>query len=449
MEQSNKKRRERVWRVVDYRDLFFAETANRTQELEQVQYTQRHISASFNNPAAQRHLNRMAGLQETLGFTEYLIAKELFERLLDRSQLHRGKDKYLRGYVVDERLRPAGTTRIASLVRMPVTQATIEKAIKQLDRCGLLELAEMPLAPNQPVHPIDPPAEPADEPTGTVGKKNSKLSAKSGKATRKTAAHKELDEVSIGIASRCTSMHLNRTSEEDKDPRPSASVEQEIEIVRTSGPTDGEWETEGDAGASPRTAENETDADRDQGQGPLRNDAGQPTRPLNPKTDTDTDWNRECDVGNDRDVEADAGTQPRGPTVPTETEGGGSFQPIPSVQLEAVLSRIYDHSGHTYAEAVYRAIGVPHAIESPKGRAEYEAFATAWQRAIAAKLSPSALNEIWGKGIKAAQQLERKRSRGYKFRKSAEATWMHMFFERISLVINKATVMAKNKCKAL
>jgi hypothetical protein len=450
MEKTSKaKRTEKVWRVVDYRDLFFAETANRTQELEQVQYTQRHISASFNNPAAQRHLNRMAGLQDTLGFTDYLIAKELFERLLDRSQLHRGQDKYLRGYVVDERLRPAGVARIASLVRMPVTQATIEKAIKQLDRCGLLEQSEMPLAPHQPTPPIDPPAEPVDSSSETAGKKSSKTSAKSGKAARKTAAQKDLDEVSIDIASKCTSMHLNRESEEDLDPRPSASVEQEIEIDRTSEPTDGDGETEGDAGASPWTAEKETDTDRGKRQGPLRNDTGKPTGPLKPKTEADTDRDRDCESRIDLDTDIDDETQPTEPIGPTETEGGVSFQQIPSVQMESVLNRIYDHSGHTYADAVYRAIGVPHALDSPKGRAEFEAFATAWQRAIAAKLPPSALNEIWHKGLKTAHDLERKRSRGYRFRKSAEATWMHMFFERVATVKSKAIGMNKDKCKAL
>jgi hypothetical protein len=292
----------------------------------------------------------------------------------------------------------------------------------------------MPLAPNQPVPPIDPPAEPVDSPPETAGKKSSKTSAKSGKAARKTAAQKDLDEVSIDIASKCTSMHLNRKSEEDIDPRPSASVETEIEIDRTSEPTDGDGET---------------DRDRDQGQGPLRNDVGKPTGPLKPKTETDTDRDRDCQSRIDLDTDIDDETQPTEPIGPTETEGGDRFQPIPSVQLESVLNRIYDHSGHTYADAVYRAIGVPHALDSPKGRAEFEAFATAWQRAIAAKLPPSALNEIWHKGIKTAQQLERKRSRGYRFRKSAEATWMHMFFERVSTTKSKAVGMAKDKRKAL
>lgn len=431
-------RTDKVWRVVDYRDLFFAETANRTQELEMVQYTQRHISAPFSNPAAQRHLNRMAGLQDTLGFTEYLIAKELFERLLDRSQLHRGADKYLRGYVVDERLRPAGIARIASLVRMPVTQGTIEKAIKQLDRCGLLELAEMPLAPTQPVPPLDPPAKPDDLAADDAAAKASKTHAKSGKAVRKTAVHKELGEVSIELASRCTPMHLNRTSDTDK----------EKEITRTSTLT-ADGETEGDACASPGTAENETDTDRRHRHGPLNNDAGKPTGPLETKSDTDTDRNGECESEGNLDTDSESTTQPIEPTEPTETEGVDGLQCKSTVQLDAVLNRLYDPSGYAFAGEVYRAIGVQFAITEPKGRAEYEAFASAWQRAIQAKLKPSVLNDLWAKGIKSANQLERKKSRGYKFRKSAEATWMHLFFERINAAKREAVASGLEQCKAL
>jgi hypothetical protein len=438
---------EMCWHIVDYIELFKALNANRTYELEQVQYTQRHLAAPFDKPAVQRHINRMGGLMETLGFMDYLVAKELYERLLDRSQLQRGEDKYLRGYVVDERLRPATAGRIAALVRMPLPAAAIEKGIKHLHKVGLIEhvpLPDKPAAPAPQPQP-EPPASPPQTPSPTAPaphEKPDKTTPAPAKPRRKTAAQKDLDEGRRRLAGTSQGLHheveREKERERESDPRPSASVEKEKEITRPSASLETDPKTEGDADAEP-----ESTAD-----GPN----GTLTRNANAKpTQTGTDAESDADSGEQPDPDSDddgqrdgqtCQTHPR-PTGPTGTEPGGT------VNLASVIERLYDPSGYQFAAEVYQAIGVRLPKDSPGGRAEIEAFASAWQRASKAGLTPSALNDLWSKGIHSARQLERKKARGYRFRKSAEATWMHTFFQRLDAVKRESVRASTRVCKVL
>ena len=127
-----------------------------------------------------------------------------------------------------------------------------------------------------------------------------------------------------------------------------------------------------------------------------------------------------------------AATPPRNPTDPTDpTETDG--QTGGNIRFSEKLESLYDPSGYAFAAAVYRAIEHPGRMDSREGRSQIESMASAWQRAVRAKLKPSQLDELWCKSIKRARFHAQRRKRQPKaYRTGPEAVWMHEFNERLS-----------------
>ncbi len=129
----------KVWHIFHYAQLFRAVGANGS-ELEMVRYSQRPI-VGFNQYAEQ-FVQQMAALKAMLPLPEFVMARYVFEELLDHAQKHHNENKPLRGYVLDERLRPAGAARIAQMIG--IKEDAVQTHLKMLEKVGLIERVDMP-----------------------------------------------------------------------------------------------------------------------------------------------------------------------------------------------------------------------------------------------------------------------------------------------------------------
>ena len=398
-----------AWHIFHYDELFRAEGANHT-ELEFVRYSKRHLTGW--TAEAEQYCQQMAALKQTLAFEAFVMARHIFEELLDFSQMHHQKNKYLRGFVLDERHRPAGPLRIAQMIGCTAETAT--EMLTILERVGLIERAAVPPAP----------------PKNTVKKTAEKPAEKATKKTAKKASGGSKSRKKAEGAHQVPPPALSFFKEEEKVevPQPSASVKEQEE-------NEGQNLKPAAAAAPPLGGQGTADAvlERPKGQGEPEPEeqAGRPGK--RPRQGTGGS--------------AGKAESPSSPTAAplnlnlmdlTETDGGGpdsktANSDSPStIRLTDRMDELYDSTGYVFAERVYREIGVPHAMDSPTGRSEIEAFAAAWQRAMRKGLKPSELNALFDKMIKRAGCLGRQRRRGKKFRNSAEATLMYEFNMRLA-----------------
>lgn len=396
------KRTQRVWRVAFYQPLYKAVNANGSAELEEVQYTQRHINPSHKNPAAQLVINRFDGLKQTLPLGEFLAAKYVYEEMLDQSQTrHRGEYKYLRGYWVDERMEPASAARVAAMTGVP--PAAVEKAIRQLDRVGLIERLEMPLRPDPEEIPSPPP--PATEPDldGSGGEKPDGKGKKAGKQRTSKSLRSQFEP---------TSKCLKEVEEEslrpsasakkgNKNPRPSASAEGEGNQNPAGGPG-------GPCGNPKPKAEGKAQADQEGNREWTREPKGKAEAALSPTTAPPMLM----------------------PILPTEAETRGSQKSKNETLLEG--------SGIQFADLIYCAIFRDHVVGQVEEARERGEFASMWQRVLLVRptLESAVLDRLWCGGLEDARRVGMMVGRRKYFREGPGAYWTSIFKKRLAAAVS-------------
>lgn len=500
----------KVWHIVDYEKLFFATQTGKPIELEAVQYTPRHIAAPWDDPVRQVHINRMTELRSTLKAGDYLAAKELYENLLDRSQLmHKGPDKYLRGYVVDANLKPLPAARIGLVTWMPLTPAEGKRLLTLLERAGLIEQTAMPDRPaagpteDEP-GPLTPDPLPEDNPAARA-KAAQKYRRKPAQKTHQPAAvapdknrkppktHDLIDVASQSRVSResvATEADKNKNKNSKEKPKPtlglSASVEPEKETFGLSA-EGGEGGNrpltrDTDRGRGTPTAEAEPrSADRDEtGRNGMKATGDGLNRPLTREPKAEPDETRDRDgppvgvqeirkatptadagggTGGERE-HRDAGQgrdSPDEPSGPKETEVSEGPDTLRAAQ-ERLLARqaeiarqrqegrqqaVERVGGYAYAEQVYAALQVPYGRDTPQGRAEIEAFVTAYQRAMGG-VPQGQVEMLRSKGLRSAFRLGN--NRGRRQYRNVSAIWISEFGRRASSV---AASVSHAECKVL
>lgn len=373
-----RKRNGRAWHIVDYDQLFKAVASSRNSELEQVQYTQRHINANHQRPAAQRHITLMAALRQTAeSFEQYLLVKWVYEELLDQSQAHCGAQRYLRGWVVDERLRPPTVKRIGQM--LGIDEKRVQLALKKLEYHGLMEQRPLP-RPEE--------ADAGGDENRDGGGENADLDGDEGQ-----------------VHPKCTSgapqVHSPLKKGKKENRRPSASVkkpekEKKLGLSAEEGQTEaaaagaasaptGKAKTPAHAG---RQGQTETEGPTAEGQGPNGPQAGS-----EPAAETKSKPNAPS---------SPAATPPMA-EEPTETDGGGDVK-----RAAANLDNLCDGSGQAFAWEVYRRLAMPFEFESPECKAQLASFASVYQSALLEVRLPTKRQRLWDAAMKHADELGRR-----------------------------------------
>ena len=132
---------------------------------------------------------------------------------------------------------------------------------------------------------------------------------------------------------------------------------------------------------------------------------------------------------------------------PTETDAGVGKQrtgcssnPPPSIidrEIDQFLNNAlggnqayYSEEAKQFGAEIFRKLGVPYDPTSPEGLSELCSFASLWDKAVEANLSPSVLSELWDSSIRDAEKIAKRRGKT-KFKKSLEATWCYSFNRRL------------------
>jgi hypothetical protein len=400
----------KVWHITDYAVLYKAMLPNRKGELDQVQYTQRHINPPYDKPEAVRCVNRFRALQQTRSIEQFLKIKFVYEELLDQSQHLAGEYKYLRGYVVDECMQPPSPKRICQMLPL-LKPADVKMALAELARVQLIELVELPLAaPDEPLP--EQPEQPEDEKPAD----NGLFDGESGECT-----------------SGAPQVHLpSQESEKQKNTRrPSASGNEERRKTRNRK---GESSAAGAASEPNGKANAKTPA-------PAGPEGQQESR--SPKPEGQAGQDREA--AQDAAAEAETQTRTAGPRSekPTGTDGSGGDQldALYSANLFAgeVWRRLRmglhapfdskagtDGSGGDQLDALYSAnlfagevwrrlrMGLHAPFDSKEGRSQFESFASVWQQACRALVQKSKLEAVRDLAYRQADQLGRKFERAGK-----------------------------------
>jgi hypothetical protein len=387
--------RQAAWHITDYENLFFAESKN-GGDIQSVQYSKRPICAA--SEWSVLYLQRVAALRTGLAIRDYYVTLGVFELLLDESQQYRGSMIGLRGYVLDEQLRPAGAARIAE--RTGLEKKEIEKILKCLERVGMLEKKPMPAVPTGGG---DRP-EKADKPAAsrTAGPRK-KSTAGRGK---KTAGGRKKAETGARV----------EPGEPMFTALQEAESESEIESKRKNKTI--EFEKENQA--------------QGRGKGPVQTESegqGQPKSNPNPKGKANGNRNGKPQA---EAAQAPEPAQYPNLTGPTQSDAGagqgkdgGHGAGSGSIRLADYLDELY--SPEAFAAAVYAGLGFVRA-DGLRARQEARALAAAWERAMDAGLGPGWLKRLWDKSVAEAGQLYHKRRRC----KNVAAVWMATFNRRLA-----------------
>ncbi|MFA7455592.1 MAG: hypothetical protein WCZ10_14145 [Desulfobulbaceae bacterium] len=399
MAKTAKSRTATAWHIVDYRRLFYArDKAGR--EIQEVCYSQRPIVG--HNEWAVLYLQRMGLLRRDLGREAFASVRLLFDDMLDHSQRYRGTLQYLRGYVLDEQLRPAKGAKIGQLFGLDRKAA--DKALKLLKNVGLIEEVTLPEGPEGPQ---DSPPPPEDEEGGTAaGGKNPRPKphtgggkGQGGKRGKKPAGGRKKGETG-GDVEPCGDTSTSLLERESESLRPTASANQERENLRPSASI----EREGAAVA----AQSRNGA----AGGPCTALAGR-----RGKAEAEAEGKAQSEPGADLEPTAEGDSQtepPLSPTTtppmpmePTQAEPGGAVRK----RFEAMAEQWWDRSGEYFAEEIFKVIypfGIRDANETAREKAE---FASMWQRVLLCKFGPTKISALWEGGIKDAHATVKRADR--------------------------------------
>jgi hypothetical protein len=430
-----------AWHIYHYQELFRAEGSNGS-ELEFVRYSKRHLTGW--TAEAEQYCRQVAALRQTLGFAEFVMAKHIFEALLDMSQLHHQGDKYLRGYILDERQRPAGPTRIGQMIGCDA--ATAEKFLKILERVGLIDRCEVPASPGCG----------GGETVGSSAAKSTKKRVR--KTVKKAAGGSKTRKKRQGgtqVEPPPPAFFKGEVEGKEESLRPSASAQDEDKNKLGLSASKGNVQDEGTAAAAPpRSDEGQAQAEgpagaglkpkaeeqaglqagsKRQGKGNVQDEgtaAAAPPRSAEGKDRAEGP----ASAGPESKAEEQAGLQagsksqgkgnaqaepPTTPTTtppiadrPTETDGGGAGVVLsagsPPLDLSADerFERFMGAGSPTaFADEAYRRLRMPFAWGSPEACRECESFVSVYTSAVMQIRQPNRMKEFYAKAIKQADEL--------------------------------------------
>lgn len=298
------------------------------------------------------------------------------------------RSRAYRGYLLDDRLRPASNGWLAALCGLD--SRTMQRCLKALASIGLVVQTPLPqwdLSKNKdPESPAAEKPKPAQKGPKNAKKRNPrKRPEKNGKNRRPLNIVKVKDKVKDKEKDKKKEIGIRQRKSEEKKKKTSDSI-------KDNPKTEIETETEGKANAQ---------ASRQ----------GQPTAVPPPPP-------------------AAQSPKPKSkPTDPSQSDAGEAVSctqepPPPSINLSAMLNDLYNPE--LFADAVFQRLfgGPPCGLH---GRQEIGAYASAWERALQASLKPSELKRLWDRSLLRAEQISRKRRRV----KSPGAVWMHEFNKRL------------------
>ncbi|MCE5185109.1 MAG: hypothetical protein LLF76_03170 [Planctomycetaceae bacterium] len=368
-------------------------------------------------------------LAEQLASLRCMASEDMPEILLEGcfwrlAKMAANRSRVYRGYLLDERYQPATAGKIAMWLGLgaDLTAGVLEG----LEKAGLIERVPLPEFVDDGDDPGSTPPAADEPPAGREKPTRKKTAAKGSKAARKknsAQGRKFPDTFKKG------------EDESEVNPQPSASGKGEKKTEDQPSAAEGQ-------GPAARAAEAKGQA---QGQGAaIAAQAGPNQREAESEAEAEPEQQAGREVQQKRNGQRESQPQGYAPSSPTTaplnltgdltgTDGGGAGnKTAPNINIVSYLDELYDRTGYIFADRVFRAIGVPHSQDSPAGRSEIEAFASAWQRALRSGRKPTELNELFDKSIKRAEFFGRQRARGKRYRNGPEAVWMYEFNQRLA-----------------
>jgi hypothetical protein len=379
-------------------------------------------------------------LAEQLSSLRCMATDEMPEILLEGcfwrlAKMAANRSRVYRGYLLDERYQPATACRIAMWLGLNADLATA--VMDGLEKAGLVERVPLPefIDDDDGDDPDDP--TPAQNDTGETGKG----SKKPGRRKTAPAGSKKAKKTNSGNGRKFPDTFKKGEDESEVNPQPSASGKGERENEDQPSAAEGQ----GPAARAAEAKGQDAASRLPEGVRTIGSVAARMVSELlkaEAESETETEKQAGCEGNCERTGTGQSQPQGKAPSAPTTTplnltgdltgtDGLGEGK-ASNIKLTDRLDELYDSTGYLFADKVFRAIGVPHAVGSPIGRSEIEAFASAWQRALKSGRNVTALNELFDKSVKRAEFFGRQRARGKRYRQGPEAVWMYEFNQRLS-----------------
>lgn len=319
------------------------------------------------------------------------------------------RSRCYRGYLLDEKLAPAGEEKIASWLRLD--KRLTRAALRRLAASGLIERVALPVWDTSK----------NDDPLDKRGRKKVDTKARNASKRGKRGHPRTNARGGPGAPRRATARAGSSIQERQVGKSESQSnLNGEKTAIGTEEHKDGAA-----LKASPRPAEKKGKAEARQ------------------RITAQIAAMRQAEMA-ERTASSPAAAPPNLPNMPRVSDAsrdglrktaghpGGSvtrgLQPLATI-LPEVMAR-YSPRAQAFAGRIYACMGVPYDPESRQGHREMGNLASAWISAEMAGLSPGQLNELCDGAVKSAEKVYRMRSAGKRFRKSAEAVWRYEFTAR-------------------
>ena len=367
------------------------------------------------------------------------VLKTRDNRLVLRGAFHELKEiaanrsRCYRGYLLDERFRPATERKISQWLNVDIKLA--RKILKDLADIGLIERVPVPQfdptvndPPEKKPKAKDEPAQPGRKPVGRKPKPSKNAGQTRGGGSKNAAI-----PGATGNAGNSTEA-FTRGNGNGKNENGNSEVQSESEKGKT-----GKKRKKEKAQAAPVPGK--------------RKKLNPPSTPSdNPKAKAKQKNNAQLKLHRNttpegtgeekRTTSSPATTHPTFPSIPTVSDAGGGkgdseSNPTkpPHVGSGSFVNRVeklYDSSCQEFAGKIYRELRIPHEMDSTVGRQELGNFATAWSLAQVAGLQPAQLATLWDKSVKEAKAIGLKYKRGVKFTKGPGAVWRSIFNKRLA-----------------
>ena len=415
---------QKIWHIYRFKDRYeLYEDSFRKKPLK---YTKDFVGSGQDDES----ISHFKQIEAVMSQPDGLIARGLFSEILNRAA---NQSICYRGYLLDDKYRPAGNQAIGHWVRQDAK--TIKKLLRILEKGGLIERVPLPKfdpkinEPSSPSNSPSPEDEESDAPKRAPRRRPSRsTAAKTGRGGSKNAEKPKLRETP-GISGKTRDSLQNGNG---KDRLPSASG-------------NGKDQNEGkkSTAAAPLSPEAQEEKQEKQEKGPKPKEKPK-SKPKPKKTQPASQADAESKGASASKTASSPTTTPPMsnmpmPNMPTDSDAGGgdekrygSQNPPCSVNdVIGQLDRLYDPECQEFAAAIYAGLKVPHPPDSPEGRRELCNYAAAWSKAQTSGIPPSGLMDLWARSVKEAETLGNKRRR-VKFTKGPEAVWRSTFNKRLS-----------------
>jgi hypothetical protein len=397
----------KVWHIFHYDELFRAvDQKNPNRWIPLVLYSQRPIIGC--NEYSEQYIQQMAALKlQSKAIEQYVMAKHVFEELLDRSQKYHRGNQYLRGYILNEKLMPADSDRIAAMLEFD--KRATKRYLSWLEEVGLIELVEMPKLKTAAELKAEKNEDDSAKNADNLGEKPEMWNRVDTAAQNSTGLQESGKRVT-GKGNTKNKYPGTDKGKEKNNPNPKGIGEHDLqeqigELIR---PPKAELKPEPEGACGTVEASNAATNAEAQNQ--------------NPTAPTKTDG---APPGS-RTAAQESGINPNPTAYPTQPDGGPPGSRTAAHGGNRALedtSLARDCLG--FAEELYRRLGLQPTEKNPMA-AEIEAWSNAWRRAIAANPDTQWLLVLRIKVLKKADKLRNRRGPGNK-----SAILMHEFNKRI------------------